>query len=212
MTRKPRRDENKREGESRLNIYRKGWKKQVKTERDRKSYRAEIKHSDSCFSSNNPHQLTAQKQICSSVHEEGRATGNQADGGGGQQNRLSNARRGNEFLCGSAPTMNVLQCASATCFCHRFAMLSCLNLIGWRGGREGFGQAGEVMLLRLHSHHTDITVWLLVRQVKAASVFEHVVVYVSCRFFWFPSLSTCASRLMGVQTAVSCCDNTQQLV
>lgn len=39
--------------------------------------------------------------------------------------------------------MNVLQCASATCFCHRFAMLSCLNLIGWRGGREGSGQAGQ---------------------------------------------------------------------
>lgn len=41
------------------------------------------------------------------------------------------------------PSMNVLQCASATCFCHRFAMLSCLNLIGWDGWTGGLGQAGE---------------------------------------------------------------------
>lgn len=51
--------------------------------------------------------------------------------------------------CGSAPTLNVLQCASATCFCHRFAMLSCLNLIGWRDGWEGFGQLDR-MLSPLH--------------------------------------------------------------
>lgn len=104
---------------------------------------AEIKLSDFCFSSEITHQLTAQKQICSSIHEEGRVAGNQADGG---KNRTAfqTLRRGNGFLCGSAPTMNVLQCASATCFCHRFAMLSCLNLIGWRGGREGSGRkAGD---------------------------------------------------------------------
>lgn len=72
-----------------------------------------------CFSSNNAHELRAEKQMCSSVDEEGQAI------------------TGSEMLkenCGSVPTPNALQCASATCFCHRFAMLSCLNLIGWRGG------------------------------------------------------------------------------
>lgn len=40
--------------------------------------------------------------------------------------------------------MNVLQCASATCFCHRFAMLSCLNLIGWRAwGGGAWGEGGQ---------------------------------------------------------------------
>lgn len=56
--------------------------------------------------------------------------------------RLSNATRGE---CGAAPTLNVLQCASATCFCHRFAMLSCCKPIGRDGmdGRVGFGQPGR---------------------------------------------------------------------
>lgn len=75
-----------------------------------------------------------------------------------KQNQLLNARRGNDFLSGSAPTMNVLQCASATCFCHRFAMLSCLNLIGWRGGWVGFGAEQVTMLLMLRSHRMDPTV------------------------------------------------------
>lgn len=47
--------------------------------------------------------------------------------------------------CGGAPTLNVLQCASATCFCHRFAMLSCLKPIGRGRAAEwvGSGQPGR---------------------------------------------------------------------
>lgn len=103
--------------------------------------------------------------------------------------------------------MNVLQCASATCFCHRFAMLSCLNLIGWRGGRGGTGRQVRAMLM-LHSHHVDITVTFRM----TGRVFEHVVIYVSCRF-WFLHSSTCAQWVIGVQylqqTAASCCEKTQ---
>lgn len=60
----------------------------------------------------------------------------------GEKNRTASPVLEEEsgFLCGSAPTMNVPQCASATCFCHRFALLSCLNLIGWRNGCEGWGR------------------------------------------------------------------------
>lgn len=55
-----------------------------------------------------------------------------------KQIRLPNATRGE---CGAAPTLNVLQCASATCFCHRFAMLSCWKPIGRAGpGWMGFGR------------------------------------------------------------------------
>lgn len=81
---------------------------------------AEIKLSDFCFSSVTTHQLRVQGEL-------------QEIGLMGGENRTAF-----QMLEGKmAPTMNVLQCASATCFYHRFAMLSCLNLIGWRGGWEG---------------------------------------------------------------------------
>lgn len=119
---------------------------------------AAIKHSDLGLSSST-HQLKAEKQLCISVHREGRATEKQADGG--QLNWLQMP----EAESGNAPTLNVLQCASATCFCHRFAMLSCLNLTGWRvDGRVWRRQAR--MLLMLQSDYLSLSFSMAVKKVS----------------------------------------------
>lgn len=74
------------------------------------------------------------------------------EGGGG-----TNVSQRLEEEMESTPSMNVLQCASATCFCHRFALLSCFNLIGWAGWKlvePGVGHAGRIVVT-LHLHHMD---------------------------------------------------------
>lgn len=85
--------------------------------------------------------------------------------------------------------MNVLQCASATYFCHRFAMLSCLNLIGCKGGLGGWTDKAVVNAVLTSYKITDF--YHSGRGYNFEVLMCSKLIETKCALVYLDQLSTC---------------------